>query len=129
MDLGKPLRVALAALEAKLATDDWETAVENLSLSMCRYNVCILTLTEQQAEMLINCIGLLGHLVAPIGAIPLKSFGVDFSASPGYCEKPGLSKFDYRLGSTANASLIEPARDMVDTVRVATLSTDGQALN
>ena len=81
-------------------TDVWELASENLTLSMCRHNVCVLKLPEQSSDKVseaFECLdGLLGKAVSEPTSQGLAVTGDE----PGLLFLPGRHSYNFKLGSS-----------------------------
>ncbi len=106
-------RVRVTDLQAQShPTDVWELASENLTLSMCRHNVCVL---ELPFETYGNSKNPLKRLFAGFDSLLQASSPVGPSSQPvaanedeaGLLFLPGRHSYNFRLGSSKGDSLSE----------------------
>jgi len=90
-------------------TDVWELASENLTLSMCRHNVCVLELPCKTSTELSELFDGLDDLLqvsasAPGSSLQPLAAGED---EPGLLLLPGRHSYNFKLGSSKGDSLSE----------------------
>ena len=85
-------------------TENWELASEKLTLSMCRYNACVLGLPGKSAKSLDECfLGLEGLLQLSKPGLDVKDYTAlkaTGDEEPGLVTLPGRHSFNYKLGSS-----------------------------
>jgi len=103
-------RVSVKALQAQShPTDVWELASENLTLSMCRHNVCVLQLPAGPSSELNKLFDRLDDLLQ-VSASASGSSSQPLAAGedePGLLLLPGRHSYNFKLGSSKGDSLSE----------------------
>jgi len=101
-------RVSVKALQAQShPTDVWELASENLTLSMCRHNVCVLQLPAGPSSELNKLFDRLDDLLQ-VSASASGSSSQPLAAGedePGLLLLPGRHSYNFKLGSSKGDSL------------------------
>ena len=118
-------RVQLTDLRSQShPTEDWEMASEKLTLSMCRYNVCVLELPIDVDLKVEQCfvglesllqLSMPGQDVSDYTA--LKATGDE---EPGLVTLPGRHSFNYKLGSSRCDKLPAQQSKQLQTVSTST---------
>lgn len=108
-------RVLVADLHPEShATDVWELASENLTLSMCRHNVCVLKLPEQPIQSINKAFGCLDDLLHKEGSDPASQTLAltDHEDEVGLVFLPGRHSYNFKLGSSKaeHLSVIQSGR-------------------
>ena len=101
-------RVSVKALQAQShPTDVWELASENLTLSMCRHNVCVLELpygTSAELCKLFDGLDDLLQVSASASGSSLQPLAAG-EDEPGLLLLPGRHSYNFKLGSSKGDSL------------------------
>lgn len=87
-------------------TDVWELASENLTLSMCRHNVCILKLPEKRSETVSEAFHCLDGLLGRVESQPTPPLAMT-EDEPGLLFLPGRHSYNFKLGSSKAEHLTE----------------------
>lgn len=87
-------------------TDVWELASENLTLSMCRHNVCILKLPEKCFETVSEAFDCLDSLLGKVVSEPAPPIAMT-EDEPGLLYLPGRHSYNLKLGSSKTEHLTE----------------------
>lgn len=100
-------RVLVQDLHAQShSTDVWELACENVTLSMCRHNVCILKLPESCSNKVseaFDCVDTLLRKAVSGPPLPLATT----EDEPGHLFLPGRHSYNFKLGSSKAEHLTE----------------------
>lgn len=112
-------RVSVTDLRAQShPTDVWELASENLTLSMCRHNVCVLQLPQKASKHLTELFTSLDGLLQAPPPGPSSASGEE---EPGLVFLPGRHSYNFKVGPSKADSLTEPQSDCFHRVLLSTL--------
>lgn len=109
-------RVPVEDLHAQShATEVWELASENLTLSMCRHNVCVLTLPGKASDKIAQAFGCLdGLLQQSVSELTQSLAGTE--DEPGLLFLPGRHSYNFKIGSSKAEDLSEVHSDCLHQV-------------
>ena len=94
-------RILVTDLHAQShSTDVWELASENLTLSMCRHNVCVLKLPEISSQKVSGAFGCLDSLLSKDATEPTSQPLAMAEDEPGLFFLPGRHSYNFKLGSS-----------------------------
>ena len=105
----------------QVVTHEWETAVEKLSLALCKHRVCVLTLSEALRGDVVNALNLLAVLLSANAFDFLQEDQGDGFQPPLLHPLPGMSRLDFRLGSAVFEKLPVEAQAFVAQVGTAAM--------
>ena len=109
-------RVLVKDLHAQShATDVWELASENLTLSMCRHNVCVLTLPGKTSDKIAQTFGCLDDLLQQSVSEPTQSLA-GTEDEPGLLFLPGRHSYNFKIGSSKADELSDDQSDYLHQV-------------
>ena len=101
-------RVLVTDLQAQShPTDVWELASENLTLSMCRHNVCVLQMPENTSSSLGKLFNGLDSLLQTPPPQPSPEPLAATEEEPGLLFLPGRHSYNFKLASSKGDSLTE----------------------
>ena len=98
-------------------TDVWELASENLTLSMCRHNVCVLVLPQRSSGHLTDLFTSLDSLLQAPPPGPSSAS----EEEPGLAFLPGRHSYNFKVGPSKADSLTEPQSDCFHRVLLSML--------
>ena len=94
-------RILVTDLQAQShPTDVWELASENLTLSMCRHNVCVLKLPDISSLKVSGAFGCLDGLLGMDATEPTTQPLAVTEDEPGLLFLPGRHSYNFKLGSS-----------------------------